>query len=38
MPLVGPTGYVFPFAQTAETVRCVGVARTIEKFHANVIS
>ena len=37
MPLVGPTGYVFPFSQTADTVRCVGVARTDVKFQAKVI-
>lgn len=37
-PFVGPTGYVLPFSQIAETVRCEGVERTYEKFHAKVIN
>jgi hypothetical protein len=35
-PLLGPTGYVFPFAPTAATVMAVGVTRMLEKFHPNV--
>lgn len=37
IPSVGPTGYVFPLSQTAETVRCVGVERRLVKFQAKVI-
>jgi len=37
MPFVGPTGYVYPFSQIAETVREAGVEMTYEKFHANVM-
>jgi hypothetical protein len=37
MPFVGPTGYVLPFSQIAETVREAGVERTYEKFHAKVM-
>jgi len=37
MPFVGPTGYVYPFSQIAETVRDAGVERTYEKFHAKVM-
>jgi hypothetical protein len=36
-PLVGPTGYVFPLSQIAETVRDAGVERIYEKFHAKVM-
>jgi hypothetical protein len=36
-PFVGPTGYVLPLSQIAETVRDAGVERTYEKFHANVM-
>ena len=36
-PFVGPTGYVLPFSQIAETVREEGVERTNEKFHAKVM-
>ena len=36
-PFVGPTGYVFPLSQIAETVRDAGVERIYEKFHAKVM-
>ena len=36
-PFEGPTGYVFPLSQTADTVRCVGVARREKKLHEKVI-
>jgi len=36
-PSVGPTGYVLPFSQIAETVREDGVERIYEKFHAKVM-
>ena len=36
-PSVGPTGYVLPFSQMAETVREAGVERMYEKFQAKVI-
>jgi hypothetical protein len=35
-PSDGPTGYVLPLSQMAETVRCVGVERRYVKFHAIV--
>jgi len=36
MPSVGPTGYVFPLSQTAETVKWVGVAMTDVIFQPKV--
>jgi len=37
IPFVGPTGYVLPFSQMAETVRDAGVERSEVKFHPKVI-
>lgn len=37
IPFVGPTEYVFPLSQAAETVREVGVAMTSVKFQPKVM-
>jgi hypothetical protein len=37
IPFVGPTGYVLPLSQMAETVRDAGVERSEVKFHPKVI-
>lgn len=37
-PSVGPTAYVLPLSQMADTVRCVGVDKRYVKFHAKVMT